>query len=402
MPKIHVCDAIMGSGKSQAAIAYMNSHQDECFMYIAPYLEECDRIRNACPDLDFYEPMRMNGSKVEHVRNLLRRGENIATTHSAFRRYTHDMIDDIQCFGYTLIIDETVEVLCDAECSVGDVTVLKNAGILRKEDNTYIYTGAPYTGTKLRDIYGMIKCNNFIVAENGSKTDCYYWALPTEVMMAFKNVYILTYLFDSSEMRYLLDMDHIDYDRIGVTHDWRGYYFTDRPCDPPDYVRHIKDLVTIYGTDAANDIGKHRTALSMNWMQSRPESVRQLAVKMASYFKHCGGGVSNIMWSTYKNAKTKLSSGGYKGGYVSWNEKAKNEHSGRHCLAYAVNVFANPSKVRYFLDRGIIYDQEGYALSTMVQWIWRSAIRNGEPITIYVPSRRMRELLEGWLDSFET
>jgi hypothetical protein len=42
-------------------------------------------------------------------------------------------------------------------------------------------------------------------------------------------------------------------------------------------------------------------------------------------------------------------------------------------------------------------DKEAYALSEMVQWIWRSAIRKGEDIWIYIPSRRMRTLLQDWL-----
>ena len=37
---IQVCDAIMGTGKSSAAITYMNEHKEEKFIYITPYLEE--------------------------------------------------------------------------------------------------------------------------------------------------------------------------------------------------------------------------------------------------------------------------------------------------------------------------------------------------------------------------
>ena len=43
-------------------------------------------------------------------------------------------------------------------------------------------------------------------------------------------------------------------------------------------------------------------------------------------------------------------------------------------------------------------DENKYALSEMIQWIWRSAIRNGEDIYIYIPSRRMRDLLLEWLN----
>lgn len=38
----------------------------------------------------------------------------------------------------------------------------------------------------------------------------------------------------------------------------------------------------------------------------------------------------------------------------------------------------------------------------MVQFIWRSRIRNNEPIHVYIPSARMRNLFIRWLnDEFE-
>ena len=45
-------------------------------------------------------------------------------------------------------------------------------------------------------------------------------------------------------------------------------------------------------------------------------------------------------------------------------------------------------------------DEDQYALSIMVQWIWRSAIRDGDDIYIYLPSSRMRRILRDWIDSF--
>lgn len=53
--------------------------------------------------------------------------------------------------------------------------------------------------------------------------------------------------------------------------------------------------------------------------------------------------------------------------------------------------------------KGFPVKEDIFALSEMVQWVWRSAIREGNPINIYVPSSRMRDLLERWLeDEFET
>ena len=42
-------------------------------------------------------------------------------------------------------------------------------------------------------------------------------------------------------------------------------------------------------------------------------------------------------------------------------------------------------------------DEDAYALSEMLQFIWRSAIRDGKEIWVYLPSVRMRSLLEEWI-----
>ena len=34
----------------------------------------------------------------------------------------------------------------------------------------------------------------------------------------------------------------------------------------------------------------------------------------------------------------------------------------------------------------------------MIQWIWRSAIRDGGEVYLYIPSSRMRMLLINWID----
>jgi hypothetical protein len=38
------------------------------------------------------------------------------------------------------------------------------------------------------------------------------------------------------------------------------------------------------------------------------------------------------------------------------------------------------------------------ALAELVECIWRSAIREGNEVKIFIPSKRMRELLHDWLN----
>lgn len=78
------------------------------------------------------------------------------------------------------------------------------------------------------------------------------------------------------------------------------------------------------------------------------------------------------------------------------NLRATNKYRDRVSVAYLVNVFMNPVVKNFFQENGVEIEEDSYALSEMVQLIFRAAIRDGNPITVYVPSKCMRELLEDW------
>ena len=60
-----------------------------------------------------------------------------------------------------------------------------------------------------------------------------------------------------------------------------------------------------------------------------------------------------------------------------------------------INVYLDPSIVQYFsCVGGVTLDQDLYAVSTLIQWICRSAVREGKPVNLYLPSQRMRDLLD--------
>ena len=59
----------------------------------------------------------------------------------------------------------------------------------------------------------------------------------------------------------------------------------------------------------------------------------------------------------------------------------------------------NPFYKKFFSSRGIHVNENKYALSELLQWIWRSQIRNGQPIDLYIPSKRMRTLLTKFLNN---
>ena len=78
--------------------------------------------------------------------------------------------------------------------------------------------------------------------------------------------------------------------------------------------------------------------------------------------------------------------------------RATNEYRDRNCVAYLMNRYMNPIVKNFFLQHNVNVDEDGYALSEMLQFIWRSAIRQGREIWVYIPSIRMRNLLKQWIE----
>jgi len=104
------------------------------------------------------------------------------------------------------------------------------------------------------------------------------------------------------------------------------------------------------------------------------------------------------LWTVFKDYQALLKGKGYTKGFLSCNVRATNAYRNRDCLAYCVNVYYNPLLKNYFQEQGVEVREDDYALSEMIQWVWRSAIRDGKEIWIYIPSRRMRELFRNWLN----
>jgi hypothetical protein len=78
--------------------------------------------------------------------------------------------------------------------------------------------------------------------------------------------------------------------------------------------------------------------------------------------------------------------------------KATNEYSHVSVMAYLVNRYLNPDINAYFHRHGVEIDQDLFALSECLQYIWRGSIRNGKELHIYLPSYRMRNMVENWLE----
>jgi len=83
--------------------------------------------------------------------------------------------------------------------------------------------------------------------------------------------------------------------------------------------------------------------------------------------------------------------------FVSLSTRATNAYADRTKLAYLCNIYPNPEIQKFLGTRDARVNEDLYATNMMIQWIWRSAIRRGQEIWIWVPAWRMRGLLRKWL-----
>jgi hypothetical protein len=151
------------------------------------------------------------------------------------------------------------------------------------------------------------------------------------------------------------------------------------------------------------DKRKERGALSATWFKNpdNAEYISQLKKNLLNWFTNTTGARVDVkMWNAFKKGKrgnSDLNGKGYSRSFVACNCRATNDLSDRYVLAYCVNRFAHPTLKHFFSKYNISVNDDMFALAEFVQWIWRSRIRNGEPIEIYIPSKRMRNLLKKWL-----
>lgn len=403
---VKVCDAIMGTGKSSAAITYLNEHKDEKFIYITPYLDEATRIKKNCPSLRFVEPSeklpKYNHRKSEHTAALIKEGRNITTTHQAFKRYTQDTLDDIKQQGYTLIIDENVDVLEVFDFHEDDLRLAIDAGYIEENDGVYTLANADYKGNALRELFSLMKSRELIKMTDKDNKSLFYWALPPELLTSFKDVFILTYLFTGQSLHHFMNIYNIPYEYIGIERTENGgYRFGEYPGYTPDYVYHLKDMLHILNGERINEVGDDYYALSMSWFKKDEDSVEQLKRNVYNCVNNIWGNIpaDRKLWGSYCGESNKIKGKGYSKSFLAFNAKATNAYRKRDYIAYIANLFMNVDEKKYYQAHGIKVDEDMYALSIMVQWIWRSAIRDGGEVYLYIPSRRMRTLLTNWIEN---
>lgn len=401
---VKIVDMIMGSGKTGAAINYINNADpEERFIFITPYLDEVERIKECCKVKNFREPKEM-GTKLNGIKYLINKRENIVSTHALFQRFDNEVIDMCRTQEYTLVMDEVTDVVKRYDISKRDFDVLINlfadieedTGLLRWRNPEDDYHGKFSEEKRLCEL-------NCLAYYSGSVM---MWLFPIEAFNAFKNVYILTYMFNSQIQRYYYDYYKLPYRYIYVAgDDISNFHFTEDKNEMRVINYDFKNLIHILEEEKMNAIGDCEYDLSKNWYVRNKNNLvmKRLKNNIENFFRHKRHSkTKENLWTTFVDFKPLLSSNGYGKAFVSINMRASNKYRNRTSIAYPVNRYINTGVKNFFTKHNVETDEDGFALSEMLQFIWRSAIRDGKDIWIYIPSSRMRGLLKKWIDENST
>lgn len=396
---VKVIDMVMGSGKTSAAINYINQSDDENekFLYITPFLSEIERIKEKCCQKKFKSP-EVFGTKLNGIKYLIEKGENIVSTHALFQSFDKEIVDMCRSQNYTLIMDEVTNVIEPYSISKQDFDTLINKYAYVEKDTNLIKwrdEAKDYDG-KFTDEKRLCEFN--CLAYYGQSV--MMWLFPIDVFNAFRNVYILTYLFKAQMQCYYYDFYKLPYKYVYVKGDnVDNYQFTDEPINERKH--NYRELIHICDNDKLNMIGDRNSDLSMNWYYRNKENIvmKQLKNNLYNYFNNIRQTKSKLnLWTTYKDYKPYLQGKGYSKSYLSHNARATNEYKDRISVAYPINRFMNTYIKQFFEVNNVMVNEDGFATSEMLQFIWRSAIREGKEIWLYIPSIRMRTLLEKWIE----
>lgn len=392
---IYFCDEVMGSGKTTAAIKAINAAPaEQKFMFVTPYLSEVARIKEGCAEKEFCEPVEGFDCKTADLERLIDVQTNIVTTHALFTMMPLEYLEKIRETGYVLFLDEALEPMepltgidpLDAEYATDK--------LIRINDDSSVewIASEKYHGqfTFLRNMCDKGYLRG-AVSEEGAA--CFVHILPTAYFTSFKDVVIMTYLFSGQILKNYLNIEKLPYRRLFLNYEEQMFASKREGVFRRDY----RPLITILDNPRMNAIGDKKTALSHSWYARN--DLKQVSNNLNNFFKNMMKSPANSrLWTVFADCKEEVGGSRYSKSFLACNTRATNEYKDRTVLAYLVNRYRNPFFVRYFRYYGVETNNDIFALSEMLQWLWRSALRDGKHIILYIPSKRMRDLLKAWLD----
>ena len=420
--KVEILDSIMGSNKTNRVLDWIDSNPNERYLYISPLLSEVDntsRLATNLKHVSFEFPTTEDSdTKSDDLLAKLEIGANISCTHSLYLGMSEKHLDMIEKYGYIVIIDEEVGVI-DAfkKYSTDDLAYLSANGDIEisDEDGMISWVGAELgKKAKYKQFYNLCKAKA-VYATKRSDT-MLVTQMPVELFTRAKRVIIMTYMFkgnvldnflklkkvevipftdvsptiiNKQSIRNLIDLKPLDRKLLKLGMSVYAYSKMDKKGF---------DLISNYIRSTGLSVG----AKAKDTMYTFPKDVSPVEMKSGkrvaprgylTYKTDIVDDDGNVILDSKGKPKTQDNFCWLHSGC-----RATNKYSYKWYLAHCYDRHPNLSVETYLYEYGSPIDKNVFALSEMLQWIWRSRIRNGEPIVLAIPNTRMHNLFLDWLE----
>lgn len=428
---INVLDAICGAGKSTWAFQHMLENKDKRWIYVSPYLSEVGgteekgegddlhystgRIQSVLPEMEFKYPTR-TPTKRESFLRLIDRGENVGITHSLFSQMNEEVLETISNNDYHLMIDETLDFISIYEdLTEEDLSLFLCSGIISVEDNSkrVVFNKNEYSKGVLKELKEL--CDNRCLylytsdTTTGEKRTLMIQKINPYVINAFKSTTILTYRWESSLMWAWMKLNNMKYQLI----------YPDTLRDSNEIRKSLillLDIVEIPWTLKKLQVDTKgfpiKGAFSKTWYKRNEDVLPQVKTAIEKSLQKKMTKKGDAFWTTFIDYKGNLAGKGYtrskdvkvngvlvedRNPFIPKNMRASNEYANCSNCIYTCNVFMNPFLRNFLGKHEIPFSEEEYALSELIQFVFRGCIRQGQPMSVLIVSERMRELFRHWL-----
>lgn len=403
---VTIVDQPCGYGKTTEMIQSLNA--DELFLVVVPLKSEVRRELDSVASLGFEEPleeMTSDRTKKSALIHLVSQRKSIVTTHKLYNEIGYlcslGLLDE-----YHVIIDAVPEVVTTlATISKRSAEEFYLSTGYLSQDGTGLCSTTQKWEEKKREVSDTLNPKIMASAEGGNlyltPQGTFIMALPEMLFYRCSSLTVLTYKSEGCYFRKYLD-------RIGVEYD----------------VHQSEEHEKLFREKARNLINfADASALqNVNFTYAKQIEIKEgskICKKVCSALKNvrqrqfCATPLTDIMVTSAK--KNWRDNKAFKKGQLKLQGFAKSTGLGRvHWVANqtrGTNDYANCSHLIYLYDKhpqppiaqwlnaSTKAFSEAYALTELIQWVWRSRIRQNEPITLYLPSPRMKRLMLDWLNT---
>lgn len=422
-PKVEILDSIMGSYKTTKILEWIDQHYTtDRFIYVSPLISEVGEGGRLHKDLKyakFHSPNTdSSGTKSDDLLSMLEDGLNICCTHSLYLLMDKRHLDAIKKHEYILIIDEEIGVISDYNrYSDSDLDSLMNMNCIDRQDSdgmllwvsddpSFDKPNHKYYNLKRNIVSGVIytakRSNRMVVTQ-----------LPVKLFTVAKRTIIITYMFEGNTLSCFLRLKGVEYTP-----------FTEVTPHKVDK-KSIKKLINMYEIKSKwKELESFK--LSNTWYSAKSayknsttKDMKLIENFISSFARNTNCSYVDLMYTfpkdkRFDNGNTKRINPKslidrervdddtgevvLEKVWIATQTRATNLYSHKTHLVHAFNRYPNTKIQSYLQDYGFGIDQDVFAVSELVQWVWRSAIRKGEPITLCIVSPRMRKLFEIWLN----